>query len=1002
MSIENNKIDESVVLIGDASGNKFGTGFAFYTEGTSVWLLTCAHIVRNVGHELYIRDPRFEQTRVEIVAWGQDHEADLAVLKAQSLPNNSIPILKIGLGAERGIDCEVMGFSSLNEVKKERCVQPLEAKLEKPVILTQQNTEAHRITAWKLRMLQENTLEEGYSGSPVYGKQNKIVIAVISLQIGQGGEGYAISLENLPKIWAGLPHGLLSLTDSAVPRMDECSVPGYLHVPYKPTSTRHFTGREVMLHNLAVSLNQGELPAPPQAITGLAGIGKTQLAVQYAFSHHSEYAGVWWFLSETSTTLCGSFLALADRLGLPERSKKEAHVVREEVLQWLGRERQRWLLIYDNASGPQELRPYLPQAGCHHILITSCNPNWLGVAELHGLDPLSPVESVEFLLKRTGTSDSEAAKALADTLGDLPLALEQAGAYIEETSCGLLGYLELYKTRGTELLRIRGEIVNEHPDPVATTWDISFKRIKMTNPSAAELLRFCAFLQPDAIPEELITEGAAELGPILEPVAADSLKLNKAIADAQKYSLLRRNSKTKTLKIHRLVQAVLKDGMDEETKELWIKRVKLAWLRAVPSSEHPPPWLVPKRPHINPQKNTDLIRDWGKECPDGARVYDQNTTLRMQAKENIRKLLKLYGTVISLNETIMRASNRDDLFLRICRDVVKQGPVIMAWIGLLDEKTRSVVSFCQHNHEVGDLSIINISVDEMAEGRDPTGIAIREGRGEFINEFTTKKLALPWLDETLRCSVRSGAALPFRFGGKTIGAITLYVDQPNFFDSHQVQFLKAMSNDISSSLDGFELRTRPHGAQTALQNMLKKLEGSIQKAEKDRHTMSHERSVSQLAVAIAQKMGLGKMQINGIRFAGLIHDIGNISIPPEILSKSGPLTPIELDIVHSHVQEGYDFVKDINCPWPLDQIILQHHELLDGSGYPKSLRDQDILLEAKILTISDRIGACLYPRSDRPALNIDEALKQIKKYRGVRYNSDAIDACLTLRRDNRL
>ncbi len=165
---------------------------------------------------------------------------------------------------------------------------------------------------------------------------------------------------------------------------------------------------------------------------------------------------------------------------------------------------------------------------------------------------------------------------------DLPLALDQAGAYIEETSCGLQGYLQLYQAQGIRLLKERGGLVTDHPDPVATTWSLSFKNVEQANAAAAELLRFCAFLAPDAIPEELFTESAAELGPTLEPISADPSRFNAAIRELLKYSLVQRDPESKTLSIHRLVQEVLKDQMDEETQRQWAERAVRAVSRVFP------------------------------------------------------------------------------------------------------------------------------------------------------------------------------------------------------------------------------------------------------------------------------------------------------------------------------------------------------------------------------------------------------------------------------------
>jgi hypothetical protein len=183
-------------------------------------------------------------------------------------------------------------------------------------------------------------------------------------------------------------------------------------------------------------------------------------------------------------------------------------------------------------------------------------------------------------------SHYQQARTICEQLGGLPLALDQAGAYIEETGCGLCEYQQRYQTRRARLLQRRGGQVPDHPDPVASTWSLAFEKVEQANPAAADLLRLCAFLAPDTIPEEIITEGAADLGPVLGPVVSDPVDLDEAIATLAAYSLVHRNAAEKTLSMHRLVQAVLKDQMDEQNRHLWAERTVRAVNAALPAVEH--------------------------------------------------------------------------------------------------------------------------------------------------------------------------------------------------------------------------------------------------------------------------------------------------------------------------------------------------------------------------------------------------------------------------------
>ena len=180
---------------------------------------------------------------------------------------------------------------------------------------------------------------------------------------------------------------------------------------------------------------------------------------------------------------------------------------------------------------------------------------------------------------------------------------------------------------------------------------------------------------------------------------------------------------------------------------------------------------------------------------------------------------------------------------------------------------------------------------------------------------------------------------------------------------------------------------------------------------RDPYTAGHQQRVTQLACAIAEEMGLSKEQIEGIHVAGSLHDMGKIMVPAEILNKPGQLTEAEtgkvqthpqvghdilMGLIRSHPQAGYDILKEIDFPWPVAQIVLQHHERMNGSGYPNKLKAEDILLEARILAVADVVEAMSSHRPYRPAHGIEKALEEISQNRGTLYDPRAVDACVTL------
>jgi HD-GYP domain-containing protein (c-di-GMP phosphodiesterase class II) len=167
---------------------------------------------------------------------------------------------------------------------------------------------------------------------------------------------------------------------------------------------------------------------------------------------------------------------------------------------------------------------------------------------------------------------------------------------------------------------------------------------------------------------------------------------------------------------------------------------------------------------------------------------------------------------------------------------------------------------------------------------------------------------------------------------------------------------------------------------------------------RDPYTAGHQRRVGDLAAAIGEELKLTEEQIKGLRFGGYVHDIGKISIPAEILSKPGRLSPSEFEIIKTHSQQGYDVLKGIEFPWPIARAILEHHERIDGSGYPRGLKGEDISLEARILAVADTVEAMSWHRPYRAALGLDAAMREIQEQSGKRYDERVVAACLRLLR----
>jgi tetratricopeptide (TPR) repeat protein len=314
----------------------------------------------------------------------------------------------------------------------------------------------------------------------------------------------------------------------------------------------------------------------------MGGVGKTQLAVEYIYRHKPDYRVIWWIHSEEPATMAADYASLAASLDLPEKDSTDQSEAVRAVKRWL-EHNSGWLLIFDNAQDQRVISDYIPQGGAGHIIITSRNPDWGSVAGLMPVKEFDRADSIEFLCRRTGQDDRDAADALADELGDLPLALEQAGAYIEATGTTLTDYQELFRSRRKELWGDESP-PPDYPDSVATTWSLAMDDVREESEEAADLLNLCAFMAPDEIPIEMLREGAEHIPKPLASTAADRLAMNRAIRVLRRYSLI--DASDESFSVHRLVQAVVRDRLGEGERKRWAETAVRLLSAAFPFESH--------------------------------------------------------------------------------------------------------------------------------------------------------------------------------------------------------------------------------------------------------------------------------------------------------------------------------------------------------------------------------------------------------------------------------
>jgi tetratricopeptide (TPR) repeat protein len=320
----------------------------------------------------------------------------------------------------------------------------------------------------------------------------------------------------------------------------------------------NFTGRDQLLLDLRNSLTSGHhIAITQQSLYGLGGIGKTQLAVEYAWRHCASYEVIWWLRANEVSTLSSDYANLAGKLNLREKDEAEQKVIVEAVRYWLDHHPQ-WLLIFDNAPNHATIRDFLPNSVEGHVLITSRNQDWKKACSPVEMTVWNRAESISFLNKRTRLSDEPMAGEVAEALGDLPLALEQGAAYIDTKGKSYAEYLTLFNSRRQELWK-RETPPEGYPATVATTWSLAFDQIQ-TVTCAKELLSLASLVAPDAIPKTLLNHALESYFAEREnSFTLDPFRIDDAVGALRSYSLL--SIEANHAFVHRLVQTVVRDHL---------------------------------------------------------------------------------------------------------------------------------------------------------------------------------------------------------------------------------------------------------------------------------------------------------------------------------------------------------------------------------------------------------------------------------------------------------
>ncbi len=402
---------------------------------------------------------------------------------------------------------------------------------------------------------------------------------------------------------------------------------------------------------------------------------------------------------------------------------------------------------------------------------------------------------------------------------------------------------------------------------------------------------------------------------------------------------------------------------------------------------------------------TEFREEKGRPVPDFAMGAAHDVTDLRTRERDLQRLTWMMGAITDSHAAVIRARTEAALMEGVCKALTKDDVFALAWIGVpRDTPDRDIEVVASAGKASSYLDGLRVSWGDGPYGNGPSGQAVRFGRTQVVDDVGDAPLFIAWLESARAVEIASLIALPIRVGRTVDAVMAVYSTEQSAFGPQEIALLERFATDVGV---GIEIRrnrraieearrtSEAHAARVR-QAMVQTIDALSSTLEaRDPYTAGHQRRVAEMAATIAEIMGLDTFRIDGIRLAGLVHDIGKINIPLQILCTPARLTALEFELIKTHPEEGYTILKDLDLPWPIADIVRQHHEYLDGSGYPGGLRGDQILQDARILTVADILESMSSARPYRPPLGLPAALAEIKRLRGSKLDPDVVDAALS-------
>ncbi|MEJ2591349.1 MAG: MASE3 domain-containing protein [Candidatus Thiodiazotropha sp.] len=388
----------------------------------------------------------------------------------------------------------------------------------------------------------------------------------------------------------------------------------------------------------------------------------------------------------------------------------------------------------------------------------------------------------------------------------------------------------------------------------------------------------------------------------------------------------------------------------------------------------------------------------------------RDVTLRKQAEEEFVRLNRVLRAITASNQTLIHARDEEDLLHDVCDIVVEKGGYRMAWVGYPGETPgRPIIPKAWAGLEAGYLSETKFSWSGNSQNMRPAVQAIRTGSICVSNDIANDPAFEETREPTLGRGFAATAAFPLHDSAHhPIGTLTIYSDKANVFSAEEVEILSELAGDLGYGINALRAGAARDAAEANAREWQRQLAGTLEQTVqavagmvelRDPYTAGHQRRVAELAVAIGREMGLDERRLEGLLVTGLVHDIGKIQVPSEIISRPCKLSDLEFNLIKVHSYAGYDILKEIPFPWPVADTVHQHHERLDGSGYPRGLTGDEILLEARIISVADVVEAMASYRPYREAIPLDQVMAEIEHQAGTLYDPEVVNACLRLFRE---